>query len=69
MKKQETVIPNEDTQRQTANYAAHYAAHTGGREYTHNVDGIRQYPDLVEFSPANMTGLTILTNLELRKHS
>lgn len=66
---QEPVTPNPIQQTAIALTAMNYAAHNGGREYTHNVDGVNQYPDLKEFTPQNMTAFAIVVNLELRKHS
>lgn len=65
----EPVTVNKDTQRQTAQYAAFYAKQNGGREWTHEVDKVKQYPDMKQFKPANMSAFTIVTNLEIRKHS
>lgn len=66
---QEPVTPNPIHQTAIAHTAQHYAARNGGREYTHSVDGINQYPDLKEFTPQNMKAFTIIVNLELRKRS
>lgn len=69
MKRRETIQPDKRTQEQAAQYAKQHTAHNGGREYTHRVDGVSQYPDLKQFSPQNMTAFTIVVNLEMRKHS
>lgn len=66
---EEPVKPIQAEQKAIARTVANNAHTQGGREHTHDVDGVKQYPDLLQFDPVNMKAFTIITNLEIRKHS